>query len=126
MSKTLGRFFGGNPPVNVTEFQSSATWQNPPIIISFPKNPRFKKKNVMNDLMYSIPSTRTKRDCTFGYGNKVIQTLARRLNDKHNPPPDRYNIKDFTKINKTHNKGKTFGITHDKYERVYTKNKMRP
>mgnify|MGYP003389253404 CR=1 FL=1 len=64
--------------------------------------------------------------CGFGYGNKVISTLAHRLNAKFNPPPDKYNIKSQFVRNKDHKRGKSFGIPHKHYERVFTKNKMRP
>ena len=42
--------------------------------------------------MYDLPTTRSRKTCGFGFGNKVISTLAHRLNARYNPPPDRYNI----------------------------------
>jgi hypothetical protein len=47
-------------------------------------------------MLYDIPTTKTPRACAFGYGDKVISTLAVRLNAKYNPSPDRYNITGFT------------------------------
>lgn len=43
-------------------------------------------------MIYDIPTTKTPRTCTFGYGKKVISTLSVRLNARYNPPPDAYNI----------------------------------
>lgn len=71
-------------------------------------------------MLYDIPTTKTPRACAFGYGNKVISTLAVRLNAKYNPSPDRYHLTGFTHNHKVKKKGKTFGITHSAREWVPT------
>jgi hypothetical protein len=44
-------------------------------------------------MIYDIPTTKTPRTCSFGYGKKRISTLATRLNARYNPPPDAYKLK---------------------------------
>jgi len=123
MRKTLQGFLSSKQ-MNVTKFQSSATWQNTVSEVKFPKAKRFYRPTVMNDMLYDLPTTNQGRTTTMGFGNKQIATLATRLNAKYNPPPDRYNIADFTKTNKIHKKGKSFGIQHS--ARKYDKRGIMP
>jgi len=78
-------------------------------------------------MFYDLPTTKSRRATSFGFGEKpVIMTLATKRNARCNPPPDLYNIAGFAKINKTHKKGKSFGIDKKYYHKVFYSNKIRP
>lgn len=56
-----------------------------------------------------MPTTKAKRFTAFGYGGKYDFTK----NAGKNPPPNNYKIASLFKINKMHNKGKTFGSSRE-------------
>ena len=74
---------------------------------SFPKGDRFgqKGKSSSPDLYYNLPDTKTKRGCSFGYGNKLDLSKS---GNKYAPDPTNYNLKsDFERDFKKN--GITFG-----------------
>jgi len=97
-----------NHPVN------TSTSKN---LYSFSREIRFKKTSpgVCAQTCYELPTTKNKRNTSFGYGNKYDFTK----NAGKNPPPNNYKITSLFNKNKTHNKGKTFGSSREVRNRKF-------
>lgn len=61
-----------------------------------------------------LPSTLSKREASFGFGNKEITSLDQRKNAKENPSPFEYIDTEF-KINK--DLGQSFALGHEVYKK---------
>ncbi len=73
---------------------------------SFPKGDRFasRGKTSSPDIFYNVPDTKTKKTCSFGFGNKLDLSKS----SKVPTDPTNYNLKsDFEKDFKKN--GITFG-----------------
>ncbi len=85
---------------------------------SFPKSPRFGAPAGRNpcDAFYNLPSTRSRRGTSFGYGGRG--DLAQR---NCSPPPTAYSMRsEFAKGGRKANVF-TFGIAREAYAKVYLK-----
>lgn len=103
--------------------QSAATWRNTSHKYSFSKDDRFKESSFYyTDIIEpQIPTSITSKSCTFGKGNKKpISTVILR-NAKEKPAPDRYDITCVNETTRQPEKGKTFGLGWNAYERTYLK-----
>lgn len=62
--------------------------------------------------MYDLPTTKTNRKTSFGYGKKTDLDVGK---NRHNiiPSPDTYNLNTFIQTNKLHNKGFSPGKGRD-------------
>lgn len=101
--------------VNKNPLNSSTAKQ----LFSFSKANRFENmRGSLNDnVSYNLPSTRSLRSTSFGYGSKILDSRR-----KDSPSPDSYRIPsdfDFSRSDK--NKGFSFRVGWKAYTRVYQK-----
>lgn len=92
-------------------------------LYSFPKSSRFTviNKNLNQVVSYDLPSTKSNRTTSFGYGKRGIF-----VNKVTGPPPGSYEpLSQFASRTPT-NKGFSFGISRDAYSKVYNEKDKKP
>lgn len=101
--------------------QSSSTWLHSSPWHAFPKALRFQMKSspIQIDTI-NMPSTLGKKATALGYSKKQFIPESTLNNAKNIPASNFYHIKSFLEEDETMKKGKSFGLSYDYYQRVYT------
>lgn len=87
----------------MSEHKSSNSLQNSVYSWSFGKEGRFKSyKNAITESMQLLPTTRTHRTTTLGFGERYS---FKPLIGEGSPAPNKYNIRTCFDINIEHKKG---------------------
>ena len=91
----------------MSQYQSTNSLQNSVISWTFPKKKRFIDFTQTNGKLYNIPTYKTNRATTQGYGNKYDFVSS---HGKDSPSPFDYNLKSIFDINKEEHKGVIFAM----------------
>lgn len=101
--------------------QSSSTWLHSSPLHSFPKAMRFQEKaaSIRIDNI-TLPSTLGKKATSLGYSQKQFIPESQLNNAKNIPASNFYHLSDFLELDERALRGKSFGISYQHYQRVYT------
>ena len=105
-----------------SNFNSSSTLQHSAALWGFSKAQRFPKTQDVSAMaaLIELPSTLSKSTTTMGFGSKIVMSDLQSKESKYFPAPNHYPTKsDFPP---DINKGKSFGLPHSVYEKIYIPN----